>query len=193
MNRNTAIVLACVVAGLLLGAAYILYPRGDQMSMGVQFHDEDGNLIDVPSAITAGGREVKDVKVTASWTISGTDIEPGTFNVKVTFKIGLKEIDGVWRELDYRTINSDIMVSSHAETWALTELLAEHMTDAYKAAGWELSIHATLVATATDISGNAVDPVMMDTPAITATLTWVETTGALCIISCDVTRVIVIV
>jgi len=192
MNRNTAIVLACIIAGLLLGTAYILTPKGDQMSMVVQFNDKDGNLIDVPAAITAGGVEVKEMKVTASWVISGTNIDPDTFNVAVTFKIGIKDLDGVWQMLDTRTHDSAVMVSSHAETWTLTTLLTEYMTEAYKEAGWELKIHATLVATATDTSGNPVEPVTMDTPAGTATLTWVETMGAVCIISWDGTRVLVI-
>lgn len=195
MNRNTTIVLALIIiSGLVLGAVFVLplLVPPPAMSMLVEFHDKDGKLIDVPSAITAGGREVKELKVTASWTISGTDIDPDSFNVKVTYKIGIKDLDGVWQMLDTRIHDSAVMVSSHAETWTLTTLLYEYMSAAYKEAGWDLKIHATLVATATDTSGDAVEPVTMDTPTVTATLTWVETTGALCIISCDVTRVIVI-
>ena len=192
MNRNTAVVLAIIVAGIILGTVYVVNSNRDQMSMVIQFNDKDGNLIDVPMAITAGGVEVKEMKVTASWTITGTDIEPSTFNVAVAFKIDLKDLDGIWRMLDTRTADSSVMVGSHAETWTLTELLAEYMTEAYKAADWELRIYATLVATATDTSGNTVEPVMMNTPTITATLTWFVPIGALCIIDCDVTRVLVI-
>lgn len=195
MNRNIAI--AIVVVGLLALTAVAIGPAvieflegvltGDDTSMStlVEFHDADGNLIDVPMAITAGGQEVTTISVTASWTVEGENIQDNTFNLHGEIKIGLVNQDTLRVvSLDSYAFDSSNMVSSVKHTWTLADLLP--MED--KDIGWILEIKAVLTPTATDLEGNPVEPGASTTSPISATLSWDSQTGALSIIQCAVTK-----
>jgi len=188
MNRNTVIVLAViVVSGLVVGAVFVLplFVPPPAMSTLVEFHDKDGNLIDVPMAIQADGKDVSTMTVTVSWLIEGENLEPNTFNVHIKLRVRCKDRAGVWvQAASIQTYDSDVMVSSWSYTWTLVDILDMEQKDI----GWELEIWATLYATATDLEGNPIVPVEKETPAIYPTLTWNSQTGSLSIIQCAVTK-----
>jgi len=185
MNRNAAIgiglgVLALIVSAILFGPTVIeviddLITPEDEMSTLVEFYDEDGNLIDVPMAITAdGGAEVTTMTVTASWTVEPENIEPGTFNLHGVIKIGLVDQDTLRvNNIALHTFDSSEMVSSESHTWTLETLLP--MED--KDIGWVLEIKAVFTPTATDLEGNPVAPGAKTTDPVSATLSWVEPPG----------------
>lgn len=191
MNRNTTIVLACIViSGLVLGAIFVLpllVPL-PAMSMLVEFHDKDGNLIDVPMAIQADGAEVTTMKVTVTWTVEPENIQEGTFNLHGVIEIEKEDLSKeqpVYIPLDSWPFDSGEYVSSESHTWTLETLLP--MED--KDIGWLLSIKAVLTPTATDLEGNPVKPGPTTTPRLSVGLTWSSQTGALSIIQCAVTKV----
>lgn len=199
MNRNAAIgiglgMLVLIVSAMLFGPTVIevvddLITPKDEMSTLVEFHDEDGNLIDVAMAITAGGQEVTTMTVTASWTVVGENIEPGTFNMHGEIKIGLVNQDTFKVvSISTHTFDSSDMVSSETHTWVLADLLPMADQDI----GWILEIKAIFTPTATDMEGNPVEPGATTTSPISATLSWDEGVsgepGTLSIIQCAVTK-----
>ena len=198
MNRNTAIVLVvlllfagAVFAEPILEAAddvYDAFTGGDtSMSTLVEFHDKDGNLIDVAMAITAGGQEVTTMSVTASWTVEGENIESGTFNMHGVIEIDKEDLSKdqpVYIPLDSWSFDSGEMIGSKSHTWILADLLPMEDQDI----GWLLSIKAVFTPTATDLEGNPVAPDSSTTARISAGLSWDSQTGALSIIQCAVTK-----
>jgi len=195
MNRNTAIglgVLALFVSAILFGPTVIeviddVLTPDDVMSTAVEFYDEDGNLIDVPMAITAGGQEVTTMSVTASWTVEGENIEPGTFNINVLIEIEMFNLVQMrYFHLDSHTFDSSEYVSSESHTWVLADLLP--MGDQDKTDGWGLRIFAVFTPTAVDLGGEPVAPESSTTSPIDASLTWDDQAGTLSIIQCAVTK-----
>lgn len=188
MNRNTTIVLALIiVSGLALGVVFVLplLVPPPAMSTLVEFHDKDGNLIDVPMAIQADGQEVTTMTVTASWTVEHENIQEGTFNIHGEIKIGLVDQDTLRvNTISTHSFDSGEYISSESHTWVLEDLLP--MAD--KAIGWVLEIKAVLTPTGTDLEGNPVAPGATTTSPITATLSWDTQTGALSIVQCAVTK-----
>ena len=197
MNRTvviTFVVLAFIAGAVLFGPTVveviddILTPE-DEMSTLVEFHDEDGNLIDVPMAITAGGDVVTTMTVTASWTVEGENIEPGTFNLHGEIKIGLLNQDTFKiYTISTHSFDSSEYISSESHTWVLADLLPMADQDI----GWILEIKAIFTPTATDLEGNPVEPGATTTTPISATLSWDEGVpgepGTLNIIQCAVTK-----
>jgi len=191
VNRNTVIVLAVIVVGLVAGAVFVLplLVPPPAMSTMVEFYDDDGNLIDVPMAIMAGESEVTTMKVTASWAVEHENIQEGTFNMNGVIRIGLVDQYTLKvNSLDDFSFDSSEYVSSESHTWILTELLFNHMTATDKLQGWILEIRAVFTPTATDLEGNPVEPGATTTTPISASLSWSSQTGALNIIQCAVTR-----
>ena len=188
MNRNTAIVLAIIiVSGLALGAVFVLpvLVPPPAMSTLVEFHDKDGNLIDVPMAIQADDAEVTTMTVTASWTVEHENIQEGTFNLHGEIKIGLFDQDTFRvNTIGTHSFDSGEYVSSESHTWVLADLLP--MAD--KDIGWILEIKAILTPTATDLEGDPVAPGATTTDPISATLEWSYDTGVLSIVQCAVTK-----
>ena len=202
MNRNAAIaiglgVLALFVSAILFGPTVveviddILTPE-DEMSMLIEFHDEDGNLIDVAMAITAGGIEVTSMTVTASWTVEGENIEPDTFNIHGVIKIDKEDLSKdqpVYIPLDSWSFDSGEMVGAESHTWILADLLPMEDQDI----GWLLSIRAVFTPTATDTDGNAIEPGSSTTTRISTSLKWMDdpdptVPGILNLVQCAVTK-----
>jgi len=200
MNRNTAIVLAFVViCALTLGAICIppileeVFGEKPPVNTLVEFYDADGNLIDIPMAITAGGLEVESMIVKATWTVDAANIDPLTFNANIEVDIAVLSESGVYEQLGSKSIDSSVMVQTTwvvVHEWTLTTLLQEHMSDAHKDAGWTLRIRSTLTPTAKDLDGVDVipDPPSQSGPTVTAILTWVDTTATMTIIAFEVNR-----
>ena len=199
MNRNTAIILIVViVAGVYLAGPTVIDVVGDvydaffpteEMSTLVQFHDKDGDLIDVPMAITAGGVEVATMTVTASWTVEGTNIAAGTFNMNGVIKIGIFDNNLLKIvALSQHVFDSSEYISSVSHTWTLDVLLQNRMSADEKELGWALEIKAVFTPTATDVEGNAVAPGSSTTSPISASLAWDSQAGALNIIQMDVAK-----
>lgn len=199
MNRNTAIVLAIVVAsGIVLGYLFVLplFEDEESFSTSVEFYDKDGNLVgsSISMAIYAGGAEVETMIVKVKWTVDASNIDPESFNAHIAVDIAvLNEDANVYEQLDSKSINSAVMVQTtnvEVYTWTLVDLLQEYMTDAHKTAGWTLRIKAVLTPTATDLAGNPVvpDPPTQTGPVVTADLTWVDTLGTMTIINFEVNR-----
>jgi len=196
MNRNTVIVLAVIVVGaLILGAIYI--PRiieGNRVvDTSVEFYDADGDLIDIPMAITAGGVEVATMVVKAKWTVDAANVDPATFNAHVEVDIAVLSASGVYEQLGSKSIDSSVMVQETwvvVHEWTLTVLLQEHMSAEHKAAGWTLRIRSTLTPTAKDFAGVDItpDPPSQSAPTVTAGLTWIDTTATMTIVSFEVNR-----
>lgn len=192
MNRNTTIVLALIiVSGLALGVIFVLpvLVPSPAMSTLVEFHDKDGNLIDVPMAIQADGAEVTTMTVTASWTVEGENIADGTFNMNGVIKISIFD-NNLLRlvPLSQHEFDSPDYIGSVPHTWTLDVLLQDRMSDAEKELGWALEIKAVFTPTATDIEGNPVEPGATTTSPISASLSWDSYEGALNIIDCAVTK-----
>ena len=193
MNRNAAIVLAIVVIGALaLGAIYVPQILEDMapVSTSVEFHDADGDLI--PLAIYGGGAEVTTMTVKVKWTVDATNIDPATFNAHVEIVVELEdEYTGVYGHFDTRSIDSSVMVQTtyvEVYTWVLADVLP--MERDWKDHGWNLRIKSTLTPTANDLDGVAVtpDPPSQSAPTVTASLTWIDTTASMTIISVEVNR-----
>ena len=185
MNRNTAIVLALIIAsGLVIGYLFVLpLLTPPTMSTLVQFHDKDGNLVNVPMAIQSpGGEEVTKMTVTVTWNIEEANIEPDTFNLWTKIHVNCKDRAGEWQFAASKTFPYiKETSSSRSIEWTLVNILDMTLDDI----GWELEIWAELVATATDTNG---DPVREETNTapIYPTLTWSVATGTLNIVSCTV-------
>lgn len=199
MNRNMVILLAFVVIGALtLGAICIppileeIYGEKPPVDTLVEFYDADGNLIDIPMAITAGGVEVVSMVVKAKWTVDAANIDPATFNANIEVVVELEnEYTGVYEHFDTRSIDSSVIVQTtyvEVYTWVLANVLP--MEQDWKDHGWNLKIKSTLTPTAKDLDGVVVtpDPPSQSAPTVIASLTWIDTTATMTIITFEVDR-----
>lgn len=183
------VIVLVVILGGLFFMGYIEIPGVDSADTDVSFYNADGDEISLPLAIMAGGQEVETMKVKISWTIQGTNIQDGTFNVDVDIIVRLWD----WDRAEYvqfvaHSFDSNQMISEGEHTWTLADILP--MEDPYMTDGWKLKIYGTLRASAIDLSGNPIESDMATTDAVYAELTWLDTTATLSIVLYEVKRYI---
>lgn len=193
VNRNvviTLIIIALLAVGVMFAepiaegvdGAYRFLTGNKTMSTLVEFHDDDGNLVNVPMAIQAGGADVTTMTVEVSWVIEESGIQSDTFNLYAKIYVDCKDRAGVWQSIAMKTFPYITqLTSSRSITWTLVNILDMSLDDI----GWELKIWGYLYATATDLNGDPVE-VEKETAPIYPTLTWSMQTGTLSIIQCSV-------
>ena len=179
---GVVVLLVVVVAGLFF-MGYIDIPGKDSLTTKVTFKDKDGNLVNVPMAIVAGGQEVTTMTVAISWVIEESGIQSDTFNLYAKIYVDCKDRAGDWVSRAMKTFPYiKEMSGSRSIEWTLANILDMDLSDI----GWDLKIWGYLYATATDTSGKSIDPVEKETDPITPSLTW--SAGTLSIVSCGVTE-----
>ena len=177
-------ILGVIVLVVILGGLYYTgyIPGDDRMTTSVVFHDKDGNPVDVPMAIVSGDNEVTTMTVEVSWVIEESGIQADTFNLYAKIYVDCKDRAGAWVSRAMKTFPYITQLSSSRSiTWTLANILDMDLTDI----GWELKIWGYLYATATDLSGAAIE-VEKETDPIYPTLEW--SAGTLSIVSCGVTE-----
>lgn len=197
LAAGTGLFWIIVVVGILVSGffAYQAFAPRDAVQSSVTFYDANGDPIVISAAIMAGSMEVVSMEVKTKWLVDFDGIDPATFKVRTTVRVYIVTAAGEdllevgWKDsvhpdsFNDPNTNWDGYVSVHL--WNLEDMLAEHMTDAYKASGWTLKVTANIAPTANDFSGN---PVLPDPPTQEATdvvigLAWVDTTATMTIIT----------
>ena len=186
-----------VIVGIIFGGLFVVQflVSDEPVESSVVFYDANGDPVVVSAAIMAGGMEVVSMEVKTKWLVDFDGIDPATFLVRSTVKVyivtavGDTLLEVGWKDsvhpnsFDDPNTNWNGYVSVHL--WNLEDMLAEHMTDAYKASGWTLKVTASIAPTANDLNGN---PVLPDPPTQEAVdavigLAWVDTTATMTIVT----------
>lgn len=180
MNRRIIIILAVAVIALFLIFGFVipLATAPLSASMSGQWY-KDGKPVGSPFAfVNPGGSEVDSLRVTVSWSATGTNIDTSTFGLGGWVKVSLFQAlpGSVKIELQKFLITKSgaaAMAGSEYANFALESLLGSYME--YKTVGWNLVLDAYLSSSVKDANGELLTAIWEK--SVNYKLTWNEVSG----------------